>query len=256
VHASCRRAARPDHRHPPVAAAIDDPSLYINRDDWLEFNRHGWLERPRTSRCRWLERLNFPLAIFSYHLDEFLWSASALAAENSSRISQGSGAEPQSRPIASSRTQKQEKLPRPLLGMVTDIPAAPREVLPPSRRKGSSSAARMTCPTPTCTHFARLVLRQIFPVLDPVWPSTPASVPAPFQQSLTWRCAPTPSHADQLARLCQVPRGAAPGWPCPPYRGHGSRRRNVIRLHLATCSPALVSLRGHCLPRHPLQRIL
>src|SRR5271154_354660 len=61
---------------PPVpkagdgGVALDDPSLYINRElSWLEFNRRV-LEEAQDPSVPLLERLKF-LAIFESNLDEF-----------------------------------------------------------------------------------------------------------------------------------------------------------------------------------------
>ncbi len=54
----------------PSIPALDDPSLYLNRDlSWLEFNRRV-LEEGCDPRVPLLERLKF-LAIFTSNLDEF-----------------------------------------------------------------------------------------------------------------------------------------------------------------------------------------
>src|SRR3954468_9242753 len=54
----------------PSGIALDDPTLYFNRElSWLEFNRRV-LEEAQDSSVPLLERLKF-LAIFESNLDEF-----------------------------------------------------------------------------------------------------------------------------------------------------------------------------------------
>src|SRR6516162_7149686 len=55
---------------PAPGTALDDPSLYINRElSWLEFNRRV-LEEAQDPFVPLMERLKF-IAIFSSNLDEF-----------------------------------------------------------------------------------------------------------------------------------------------------------------------------------------
>src|SRR5215471_5046681 len=76
---------------PPVA--LDDPSLYINRElSWLEFNRRV-LEEAQDSGVPLLERLKF-LAIFGSNIDEFFMvRVGGLQQKVQSNVAYGSGAD-------------------------------------------------------------------------------------------------------------------------------------------------------------------
>jgi polyphosphate kinase-like protein len=85
--------AVPAVRITPVVPALDDPSLYINRElSWLEFNRRV-LGEAQDKQVPLLERLKF-LAIFSANLDEyFMVRVGGLQQKVEARIAQGSGAD-------------------------------------------------------------------------------------------------------------------------------------------------------------------
>src|SRR5438045_9116047 len=76
-----------------VPPALDDPSLYINRElSWLEFNRRV-LEEAQDEGVPLLERLKF-LAIFSSNLDEFFMvRVGGLQQKVQAGIARGSGAD-------------------------------------------------------------------------------------------------------------------------------------------------------------------
>src|SRR6058998_2913093 len=78
---------------PNQAIALDDPSLYINRElSWLEFNRRV-LEEAQDAQVPLLERLK-SLAIFSSNPDEFFMvRVGGLQQKVQARIAQGSGAD-------------------------------------------------------------------------------------------------------------------------------------------------------------------
>src|SRR5262249_20230306 len=76
---------------PPVA--LDDPTLYLNRElSWLEFNRRV-LDEARDPQVPLLERLKF-LAIFGSNLDEFFMvRVGGLQQKVQAGIAVGSGAD-------------------------------------------------------------------------------------------------------------------------------------------------------------------
>src|SRR5947209_15970638 len=76
----------------PVTA-LDDPSLYFNRElSWLEFNRRV-LEEAQDPTVPLLERLKF-LAIFSSNIDEFFMvRVGGLQQKVQAGIQTGSGAD-------------------------------------------------------------------------------------------------------------------------------------------------------------------
>src|SRR6187200_2013021 len=73
--------------------ALDDPSLYINRElSWLQFNRRV-LEEAQDPQVPLFERLKF-LAIFSSNLDEFFMvRVGGLQQKVQAGISRSSGAD-------------------------------------------------------------------------------------------------------------------------------------------------------------------
>src|SRR6478672_12490956 len=90
-------APQNNHVAPPAptapAPALDDPSLYINRElSWLEFNRRV-LEEATDPTVPLLERLKF-LAIFGSNLDEFFMvRVGGLQQKIQAGIIRGSGAD-------------------------------------------------------------------------------------------------------------------------------------------------------------------
>src|SRR5262245_39465486 len=78
---------------PPPGVALEDPSLYFNRElSWLEFNRRV-LEEAQDPQVPLLEKVKF-LAIFSSNLDEFFMvSVGGLQQKVQAGIHRGSGAD-------------------------------------------------------------------------------------------------------------------------------------------------------------------
>src|SRR5436309_10250538 len=77
----------------PAPPPLDDPALYLNREQsWLEFNRRV-LEEARDPKVPLLERLKF-LAIFGSNLDEFFMvRVGGLLQKLHAGIAHGSGAD-------------------------------------------------------------------------------------------------------------------------------------------------------------------
>src|SRR2546423_8601971 len=86
------RAAK-EVRDNAAVVNLDDPSLYINREQsWLEFNRRV-LEEARDPKVPLLERLKF-LAIFGSNIDEFFMvRVGGLLQKLHAGIAHGSGAD-------------------------------------------------------------------------------------------------------------------------------------------------------------------
>src|SRR5437879_1685376 len=115
----------------PTAVALDDPSLYINRElSWLEFNRRV-LEEAQNPQVPLLERLKF-LAIFSSNLDEFFMvRVGGLQQKVQARIAQGSGADRM--PPA----EQLERITQVVGRLVTDqYKSLKEDVLPALEREG------------------------------------------------------------------------------------------------------------------------
>src|SRR5262245_33309038 len=78
---------------PPPTVALDDPSLYLNRElSWLEFNRRV-IEEAQDASVPLLERVKF-LAIFESNIDEFFMvRVGGLQQQAQAGVGFGSGAD-------------------------------------------------------------------------------------------------------------------------------------------------------------------
>src|SRR5438552_12068472 len=86
-------ARKPEGGGAPTLPALDDPSLYINRElSWLQFNRRV-LDEALDPAVPLLERIKF-LAIFAANLDEFyMVRVGGLQQKVQASIAVGSGAD-------------------------------------------------------------------------------------------------------------------------------------------------------------------
>src|SRR3954470_4895187 len=181
--------------------ALDDPSLYINRElSWLEFNRRV-LEEAQDPRVPWLERLKF-LAIFSANLDEFFMvRVGGLQQKVAAGIARGSGAD---RIPPKEQLEKISQIVRPLIAELYRLqkddvlPALEKEGIVIRRRKDLTDAERK--------HIAEVFRREVYPVLTPL--AVDPGHPFPHLYNKTLNLAVLmrrPRHDEQLLALVQVP---------------------------------------------------
>ena len=147
---------------PRLAAdgALDDPSLYINRElSWLEFNRRV-LEEAQDPSVPLLERLKF-LAIFSSNLDEFFMvRVGGLQQKVQAGIAVGSGAD---RMPPREQLERISQIVRQMMAEAIPLPAArraagpgarghrlPRRQGPDRRRPPASSATSFAARSSRC----------------------------------------------------------------------------------------------------------
>jgi polyphosphate kinase len=211
------------------APALDDPSLYINRElSWLEFNRRV-LEEAQDPEVPLLERLKF-LAIFSSNLDEFFMvRVGGLQQKVHMRIAQGSGAErmpPAEQLDRISQTVRQlaQQQYRCLLEEV--LPALEREGVVLRGLKDLTDADRL--------FLRELFNREVFPVLTPLAIDQGHPFPHLLNKSLNLAVVlQRPAHTEKLLAVVQVPAVLLRLVQLPSEKGHVfTPLETVIRMHL------------------------
>src|SRR5262245_38136123 len=148
---------------PNQAPALDDPSLYINRElSWLEFNRRV-LEEAQDPQVPLLERLKF-LAIFSSNLDEFFMvRVGGLQQKVSAGIVYGSGGD---------RMPAREQLER-INQAVRQLNAEKyrcfhEEILPALEKEGIFLRGLKQLTEADGRYLRELFRREVFPVVTPL----------------------------------------------------------------------------------------
>jgi polyphosphate kinase len=213
----------------PVTVALDDPSLYLNRElSWLEFNRRV-LEEARDPQVPLLERLKF-LAIFGSNLDEFFMvRVGGLQQKVQAGIAVGSGAD---------RMPPREQLERIsqcahhltseqyacLLGDI--LPAMEKEGIVLRGLKELTDADRK--------HLHEVFHREVFPVLTPLAIDPVHPFPHLLNKSLNLAVLlQRPGQAEKLYAVVQVPSVLPRFVPLPVERGYAfTPLETVIRMHL------------------------
>ncbi len=221
---------------PEPTVALDDPSLYINRElSWLEFNRRV-LEEAQDPQVPLLERLKF-LAIFGSNLDEFFMvRVGGLQQKVSAGIIRGSGADrmpprEQLERISQVVRQQVAEQYRVLLGEV--LPALEPEGIVLRGVKDLTDADRQ--------HVRDVFRREVFPVLTPLAVDPGHPFPHLLNKSLNLAVVlKRPRDDERLLAVVQVPAVLPRLVQLPSDKGHVfTPLETVIRSHLDELFPGM-----------------
>jgi polyphosphate kinase len=222
---------------PTATPALDDPSLYFNRElSWLEFNRRV-LEEAQDPNVPLLERLKF-LAIFESNLDEFyMVRVGGLQQKAQANIAYGSGAD---------RMPVKEQLERigQTVRQLTDecYRCLLEEVLPGLEREGITFRSPKDLTEADRRHLGELFRREIFPVLTPLAVDPGHPFPHLLNKSLNLSVVlRRPNHDEKLFAVVQVP-AVLPRFvalPSEPGRQAFTALETVIRMHLGDLFPGM-----------------
>jgi polyphosphate kinase len=209
--------------------ALDDPTLYLNRElSWLEFNRRV-LEEARDPQVPLLERLKF-LAIFGSNLDEFFMvRVGGLQQKVQVGISVGSGAD---RMPPSEQLERISQLAHQLTAdqyaiLTSDIlPALDKEGIVIRGLKELTEADRK--------HLHAVYHREIHPVLTPLAIDPVHPFPHLLNKSLNLAVLlQRRGHGEKLYGVVQVPAVLPRFVSLPVERGHAfTPLETVIHMHL------------------------
>jgi polyphosphate kinase len=218
---------------PPPQVALDDPSLYLNRElSWLEFNRRV-LEEARDPQVPLLERLKF-LAIFGSNLDEFFMvRVGGLQQKVQAGIAVGSGAD---------RMPPREQLDRisQLSHHLTSEQYACLlgDILPALEKEGVVLRGLRELTDADRKHLHEVFHREVFPVLTPLAIDPVHPFPHLLNKSLNLvvllqRPGQRSGQAEKLYAVVQVPSVLPRFVPLPVERGYAfTPLETVIRIHL------------------------
>jgi polyphosphate kinase len=221
-------------RKPEVA--LDDPSLYFNRElSWLEFNRRV-LEEALDPAVPLLERLKF-LAIFSANLDEFFMvRVGGLQQKVEAGIGIGSGAD---------KMPPRDQLDR-ISQTVRQLFAEAyrcwrQELLPALEKEGIFIRTAKDLTDEHRKHLTEVFRREIFPVLTPL--AIDQGHPFPHLLNKSQNLAVLlhrPRTQDRLFAVVQVPAVLPRFVSLPSDRGVALvALETVIRLHLPDLFPGM-----------------
>jgi polyphosphate kinase len=230
----------------PSVPALDDPSLYINRElSWLEFNRRV-LEEARDGSVPLLERVKF-LAIFASNLDEFFMvRVGGLQQKVQAAIAVGSGAD---RMPPREQLERISTTVREMVDLGYQVLKA--ELLPALDKEGIVARGLKDLTDRDRQHLREVFRREIFPVLTPL--AIDPGHPFPHLLNKTLNLAVLlrrPKQSERLFAVVQVP-SVLPRFVNLPSSspanlggekggGHAfAPLEAVIRLHLADLFPGM-----------------
>jgi polyphosphate kinase len=219
-----------------AAPALDDPSLYINRElSWLEFNRRV-LEEAQDPEVPLLERLKY-LAFFSSNLDEFFMvRVGGLQQKVQARIPQGSGADRM--PPA----EQLEHIAQLVGAMVSEeYRCWLEDVLPSLDREGIFIRGEKELTDADRRYLQAHFNHDIFPVLTPLAYDPGHPFPRLLNKSLNLAVLlQRPGQAEKLFAIVQVPSVLPRFVSLPTERGRAfTPLETVIRLYLPELFPGM-----------------
>jgi polyphosphate kinase len=221
--------------------ALDDPSLYFNRElSWLEFNRRV-LEEARDPSVPLLERLKF-LAIFDSNLDEFyMVRVGGLQDKLQLNIPFGSGAD--RTPVKTIMEQIVLKVNQMTHNAYECLEG---ELVPALEREGIIIRCPQTLTDTERAYFETFFRTQIFPVLTPLAIDPGHPFPQLLNKSLNLAVLlHRPGEPEQLFAVVQVPAVLPRFIPFPLVNAPGENRHvlmaleTVIRLHMRELFPGM-----------------
>lgn len=216
--------------------ALDDPSLYINRElSWLEFNNRV-LAEAQDPNVPLMERLKF-LAIFESNLDEFFMvRISGWQQKVQSNVLFGSGADRTPAPEVLDQINKQVRKMT-----VNKHRCFIDEVVPALEKEGISIRTVKDLTDKEKSHLKELFLREIFPVLTPMAIDQGHPFPRLLNKTLNLAVVlKRPKQTEHLYAVVQVPSVLPRFVELPSRKGHVFvPLEGVIRLHLDELFPGM-----------------
>jgi polyphosphate kinase len=221
--------AEPVKAAEPAKIALDDPTLYINRElSWLEFNRRV-LEEAQNPDVPLLERLKF-LAIYSSNIDEFFMvRVGGLQQKVQAGFTFASGAD---------RTPPHELLDK-ITSFVRQLDGEAYKCLhdtlmPALEREGIVIRSFRDLTEQDRKHLREVFRKEVFPVLTPLAIDKGHPFPHLLNKSVNIAVElQRPGQADTLFAVVQVPSVLPRFVSLPTERGYAfTALENAIRLHL------------------------